>query len=172
MNRANVSSHAGDSPPVDPPARAECPPQRRHLPRHDPLELDAVFGELRRLAASSSPSRLISSGLPANAENNWYGDSPYPTGPSGSTCQMRLSFRRQPVRETVRLRSQIADPVSTRQRCRMQQNSARPHTRFPGKRTAALTPQLSEASQPHSTRCHSVRRIADVGARRSRTIGG
>ena len=36
---------------------------------------------------STSRSRLISNGLPANAEVEEYGELPYPSGPSGSTCQ-------------------------------------------------------------------------------------
>src|SRR5687768_2204446 len=36
---------------------------------------------------STSASRLIRKWFPAQAENDWYGESPKPVGFSGSTCQ-------------------------------------------------------------------------------------
>jgi hypothetical protein len=50
-----------------------------------PVERKRAPGSSR--PASISVSRSMKYGLPANAENDWYGESPYPVGPSGSTCQ-------------------------------------------------------------------------------------
>src|SRR3974390_532826 len=49
----------------------------------------------------SSPG-LISSALPANDDNDWYGEFPYPVGPTGRACHQRCpAAHKRPIRENA-----------------------------------------------------------------------
>ena len=52
----------------------------------------SLAAETRKVLDVNKPSlinvsRSMKYGFPANVENDWYGESPYPVGPKGKICQ-------------------------------------------------------------------------------------
>ena len=63
--------------------------------------------------------------LPANAENDWYGESPAPVGPERQDLPPRLLHRRERLDPAVRGRAEVADAERAGQAGRVQQDAGR-----------------------------------------------
>ncbi len=61
----------------------------------------------RTMPSRTSESKLMSSGFPAKLERDWYGELPYPVGPTGSTCHSLC-----PIRCSVSSHSSAPRPIS------------------------------------------------------------